>query len=192
MKVAHKPMGVRLILSSTLGLLLTFGLTAVAYAQTPFDTQYGDPAGSGNSEKMSCSKVVSSDDLLNAGDKVTYPGNFSVSPGSSVVLDDADGTQGTLIDGKNAQISESSGNIVVSVTGDPINVGGGSTGALDDTVCHSIVSSTGISSGGSADDPSGLIGGLLPDTGGPLLPFVALGILVLGGTGLLALRKYNH
>ena len=140
----------------------------------------------GGAAGTSCGRVVSEDDLLNAGDTVTYPGNFSVASGSSVVLDDADGSIGTLIDGQNAEISgDPRGDIRIVVSGDPINVSG-ANGVLNDTVCESIVASTGISSGQEAD-PGGA--SVLPFTGG--IPLAYLGVLALGAGLVLLRRRYR-
>ncbi len=49
-------------------------------------------------------------------------GEFSIEPGSSVTLQDADGTRGTVTDGSNAKIVE--GSIDTTVTGTPSGVSG--------------------------------------------------------------------
>jgi LPXTG cell wall anchor motif len=51
-------------------------------------------------------------------------------------------------------------------------------------------------SSGSTDSPASAMGvlpltGVLPDTGGPLLPLFALGVLALGFAGILLLRRLN-
>lgn len=173
-----------------------FVFSTVAGAQSPgmrsMDDAYPeDPSSSaaGAAAGGSCLYVRSSDDLFNKGDAAGYPGAFSVAPGASLVLDDADGSLGTFIDGENAQISERrGGGIAVAVTGNPINVGGGN-GELNSTVCDSIVASTGISAltGGAGGSAGGAALSVLPDTGGSAL-VVYLGALTVAAGGLVLLR----
>lgn len=182
----------------------------VAQAQS-FEVQYGDPeAPAGGLAGTSCMYVQSEDGLLNVGDVVEYRGDYSISPGASVVIDDSDGTLGTFIDGRNAEISEGSGGdgIKIAVTGDPTNVSGGD-GVLSDKVCNSIVASTGIFGDAPGGGAEGLLAGLfgdppgqgsgdagssgslglsvLPDTGGVAV-LLYLGMLSVAGGGLLLLR----
>jgi len=177
----------------------------VAQAQS-FEVQYGGAeAPAGGLAGTSCIYVQSGDGLLNDGDVVEYRGGYSISSGASVVIDDSDGSLGTFIDGRNAQISEGSGGdgIRIAVTGDPINVSGGD-GVLSDRVCNSIVASTGIfgdtSGGGGASLLAGLLGdppgggssgslglSVLPDTGGAAV-LLYLGMLAVAGGGLVLLR----
>lgn len=50
-----------------------------------------------------------------------------------------------------------------------------------------------IESSGDVSDPGSVAAaGVLPDTGGPMLPFFALGALALGSTGLLMLRHNSR
>lgn len=164
-------------------------LAAGASAQTSADVQYGAlQASAGPAAGLSCSALESDDGLLDAGDVVTFPGDFSVASGAAVVLDDADGTQGTLIDGQNARIGADG--ITIEVTGEPINVAGGD-GVLNDTVCDSIVATTGVF-GASAGPSGGSSGsealvGLLPDTGG--VPFLLLAALAAIGTGVVIVGR---
>ena len=190
-----------------IGLATAFALVwaTVAQAQS-FEVQYGNPeAPAGGLAGTSCMYVQSEDDLLNAGDVVEYRGDYSISSGASVVIDDSDGTQGTFIDGSNADISEGSGGdgIKIVVTGDPINVSGGD-GVLSDKVCNSIVASTGIFGDAPGGGAEGLLAGLfgdapgegssgtlglsvLPDTGGVAV-LLYLGMLSVAGGGLIVLR----
>lgn len=50
------------------------------------------------------------------------------------------------------------------------------------------IESSGASSGTQSGTQSVAAAGVLPDTGGSMFPFVALGALALGSTGLLMLR----
>jgi len=198
--------GATLAAGLTLAVATALVCATVAGAQVPgaasADEAYPTlEAPSGPVAGTTCLDVSSGDGLLNAGDIVTYPGDFSVAPGASVVIEDADFTQGTLIDGTNAEISELEGGIEIVVTGDPLNVVGGD-GVLSDDVCDSIVATTGIS-GGAGDpapdpggDPSaeGAAAGVLPETGGSLL-LVPLGtLLAVMGAGILLprLRAGGH
>lgn len=189
-------------------------LSASAQAQQYLEPQPSSGAGAGTT----CSVVESDDGSLNEGDFVEYPGDFAVAPGAVVVLDDADGTQGTLRDGVNAEIAgDGEGNIEISVTGDPESVSGGD-GALSDEVCGSIVSTLGVAVGtgggasegatsdgsasneGSSDEGSSgasesvspasgsPITSVLPDTGGAVLT-LALGALALAGAALTIFRR---
>ncbi len=195
-----------------IALAVAFALVwaTVAQAQS-FEVQYGDPeAPAGGLAGTSCMYVQSEDGQLNAGDIVEYRGDYSISSGASVVIDDSDDTQGTFIDGRNAEISEGSGadGIKIAVTGDPINVSGGD-GVLTNKVCNSIVASTGIVGDAPGGGAEGLLAGLfgdppgqgsgsagssgslglsvLPDTGGVAV-LLYLGMLSVAGGGLVLLR----
>ena len=120
---------------------------------------------------VECRAAGNQNGVFDAGDNIKYAGKFAVTPGASATIDDTDGTTGKFKDGKNAKLSSDGSGITVVVTADPIAVSGGD-GVLDDTVCDSIVASTGITA--------------LPTTGGPLL--VVLGALAALGTGLALLR----
>lgn len=63
------------------------------------------------------------DGVVGGGDRIYVEGEFSIEPGSSVTLQDADGTRGTVTDGSNAKIVE--GSIDTTVTGIPTGVSGG-------------------------------------------------------------------
>ncbi len=152
------------------------------------DDQYERQASpAGPAAGASCSFIDSTDGVLHSGDTVTFPGDFSVAPGASVILDDADGTQGTLIDGENATISGDGSNIEITVTGDPVNVSGGN-GELSDEVCNSIVATTGVSAGSADSGRGGVVARVLPNTGGSMLIFYG-GALAIAGTGLLLLSR---
>lgn len=191
-----------------LAVVLALIWATAAHAQS-FRAQYGEPvAPSGPAAGAMCTSLQSQDGLLNAGDIVSFEGSFSVAPGASLVLEDSDGTQGTLIDGENAEISSGdNGNIEILMTGDPLNVVGGD-GVVSSDVCNSVVTTTGISAlqgvssgagaaaSGAAASGSAASGaiesgsaalGVLPDTGGPVV-LVLLGGLVVAGTGL-AVRR---
>jgi hypothetical protein len=150
--------------------------------------------------------------LLGAGSTLVFAGDFSVAPGASVVVADADGTRGTFIDGQNANIT-GNGGITLEVTGDPTNVSGGEGALNSGAGCNSIVATTGVSGGGTSGGSSNLLAasssagvagasegaagesssgggpvvGILPDTGGA--SFVLLAALAAVGTGLLILQR---
>lgn len=63
------------------------------------------------------------DGVFNGGDRLYVEGDFAIVPGSSVTFEDADGTRGTVTDGRNASIVE--GSIDRSVTGAPTDMLGG-------------------------------------------------------------------
>lgn len=185
-----------LVFAVAIVLALTWTVTAQAQS---FKAQYGDRvAPSGPAAGAECTSLQSDDGLLNAGDTVSFEGSFTVAPGASLVLEDSDKTQGTLIDGENAEISAGdNGNIELLVTGAPLNPVGGD-GVLSSDVCNSVGTTTGIAaaqgvgfsggaaegaaSGGTASDSSALIS-VLPDTGGTLL-LALLGGLAFMGAGL--------
>jgi hypothetical protein len=183
-------------------LALTWATVAQAQSQSSKDAQYGEPvAPSGPAAGAMCMSVQSDDNLLNAGDTASFEGNFSVAPGASLILEDADGTQGTLIDGENAEISSGDdGNIEVAMTGDPLNVVGGD-GVLGADVCNSVVTTTGIAaaqgtgySGGGAESAgtasgSSAVIGVLPDTGGPLFAALLVGFAVVGAGLAIAVHR---
>lgn len=169
----------------------------LAQAKENDDVQYKPKKSStGAMAGATCTAAGNQNGVFDPGDSITYPGNFTVAPGASADIDDTDGTAGTFIDGKNAKISSDKGGINVTVVGDPINVSGGD-GVLNDTVCKSIVASTGISEGsadvgsssgdaGGSSGDDGPLANVLPRTGGSLL--VVLGALAAVGTGLALLR----
>lgn len=174
-----------------IALAAAFALVWATAAQAQsFEVQYGDPeAPAGGLSGTSCTYVDSTDGLLNAGDVVEYRGDYSISQGASVVIDDSDETLGTFIDGRNAEISQGSGGsgIEIAVTGDPINVSGGD-GVLSDKVCNSIVASTGIFGDPPGEGGGGSLGlSVLPDTGGAAI-LLYLGMLLVAGAGLVLLR----
>ena len=181
--------GVRWTAGIALATAFALVWATVAQAQS-FRVQYGEPeAPAGGLAGTSCMYVQSEDGLLNANDVIEYRGDYSISSGASVVVDDSDGTLGTFVDGRNAEISESRGGngIRIAVTGDPINVSGGD-GVLSDRVCNSIVASTGIVADTQGGGSSGTLGlSVLPDTGG-MAVLLYLGMLSVAGGGLILLR----
>lgn len=164
----------------------------VAHAQIIQDDQYDTPAApSGPAASAQCTASGDTDGVVNAGDEITCAGDFSVSDGSSAVLQDSDETQGTFIDGNNSEITE--GSLAIAVTGEPANVNGGNGVLKTDGLF--VVATTGVSggssSGGSSSGGTGVLSavtGVLPDTGGPAL-ITAIGVLGISGTGLLLLRR---
>ena len=175
----------------------------VALAQSPGTSsgsgQYGKPsAPSGPLGGTACASSGAGDGVVNTGDVFTFPGSVAVSSGASMVLQDFDGTQGTLIDGKNANITSANGSLKVAVTGEPVNVFGGN-GTLSDNGCKMLVASTGVAPGqtGTAAGTAaaqGTAGGgsealsVLPNTSGPMLT-TYLAALVAAGAGLVYLRR---
>lgn len=179
----------RSLLSIALTALLLLAATSTAFAQSA-KNQYGErQTPSGPVAGLSCVTLESEDDLLNAGDFVSFGSGFSVAPGASIIIEDADGTQGLLVDGDNADISEGDGgSIDVVVTGAPTAIVGGD-GAMSSAVCNSVVTTTGISlDEGEATEDEGTILGVLPDTGGPSL-IGMLGALAVLGTGFAIFRR---
>ena len=189
------PYGIRWVagFAFALAIATVIALTHVSVANAQTQKKSGSDgqykvlvAPSGPAAGETCSDVDDNNGngLFDAGDLATFPGDFSVASGASVVIDDEDGTQGTFIDGENAEITGENGDIVISVTGQPLNVAGGD-GALGTEVCSSIVSTTGISGGYGSQDVSVSV---LPDTGGSM--FVLYGsVLVAAGVGLALVRR---
>ncbi len=97
------------------------------------------------------------DGVVGGGDRLYVEGEFSIEPGSSVTLQDADGTRGTVTDGSNAKIVE--GSIDTTVTGTPTGVSGGdgqlATDGLEIVDTSGIVSSPEFAIG---LDPTGAAG----------------------------------
>ncbi len=125
-KLADVRLAVVSLVSVTLAVVLLLTWAAVAFAQTSYDGQYGDPTASGETA------------ILSSGEEGPSSG------GGSAAEDPASGRD--------------SG--VASAASDPAN------GVIPFT-------------------------GLLPETGGPVLPLLAFGILALGSGGLLVLRRLN-
>lgn len=136
-------------------------LAAAANAQSA-DDQYGTPTSpEGPAAGSQCEVQNDTDDVVNEGDVVVCEGDFTVSEGSSVVLQDSDGTQGTFVDGQNAEVS--SGSLIIEVAGDPINVVGGNdvlnTEGLFVVATTGIAAVDGKANDGKADDEAAGVGG---------------------------------
>lgn len=189
-----------LIVGFVMAALATVLLSSAAIAQQSADDQYAAPTPpSGPAAEAQCTVSNDTDGVVNVGDVITCAGDFDVSEGASVVLQDTDGTQGTFVDGDNAEITE--GSLVISVTADPINVAGGN-GVLN-TEGLFVIATTGIAaaptataadasadadSGSSSGSVASAVTGVLPDTGG----FAILGVIsavMLTGAGLVGLRN---
>jgi len=137
----------RLVLGIGLAVLVSLCWSAVAHAQ-PADDQYAAPASpSGPATSAQCTVSGDTDGVVNAGDQVVCEGEYDVADGASVTLQDADGTQGTFVDGVNAVITE--GSIVIRVTDAPIINAPGANGVLD-TEGLFVVATTGIAAAGGA------------------------------------------
>lgn len=176
------------VLALALALAATLFFATLANAQSPeqksAEFQYEElEAPSGPLAGIPCLGPEDADGVVGPGDVITLAGSFAVSPGASIVLQDTDGTQGTLIDGVNAEIAAVDG-IEVSVTGEPVNVVGGDKVLSD--VCDSAVASTGIAAD-EADD-GGAVVSVLPETGGSMTLIYAA-ILLFAGVGLALLRR---
>ena len=170
-------------------------LLAASAAEAQFEDQYGAPvAPAGPLAGLQVIVQNDTDGVVNAGDVLVIPGEYTVTEGASVTLQDADATQGTLIDGQNAEIEE--GSVVITVTADPVINAPGANGVLN-TEGLFVVASTGIfpKAGGAAaaQTEAGAAAAAaapsatLPETGGALL-FGVLGGLALVATGGLSLR----
>lgn len=161
--------------------------TATAFAQPPgtrsVEFQYQKlqaPPGPMVGETL-CNRSNNPDGTANPGDTFTLPSGFAISPGASITLRDRGGTQGTLIDGENAEITDGTN---ITVTARPMSVSGGD-GRLSDEACEEIVASTGIASEGREATPTL---SALPLTGGSLIIFV-LGAFLVSFVGFVALRR---
>ncbi len=186
-RTVFAPFGVSRIVGFALAMVLALVWGTAAHAQSA-DDQYGTPTSpSGPLSGESVSVLNDTDGVANAGDVLLIEGDFTIAEGSSVTLQDADGTQGTLIDGVNAQIVE--GSVRMTLTGDPVNVSGGD-GVLG-TDGLTAVASTGISAssgGGGSSGVGGVVAGVLPSTGGSLL-LLSLGGLAISGAGLVLIGR---
>jgi LPXTG-motif cell wall-anchored protein len=209
---------VRVTLALAIALLAALSWSAVAHAQSA-DDQYDEPAApSGPAAEAECSVFDDTDGEVNSGDTVVCEGDYVVAEGASVTLEDSDGTQGTFVDGQNAEITE--GSLIIDVAGDPLNVVGGNevlnteglfvvattgiSAADDDGGADEVVADDGAAgdSGAAAEagdetaaagedsgaQPAGASVGVLPDTGGPIV-LGLLGVVSLLGGGLLVVRR---
>lgn len=207
----------RMTLALAVAVVVALSWSAVAGAQSA-DDQYDEPvAPTGPAAEAQCSVSGDTDGVVNSGDVVACAGDYVIAEGASVTLQDSDGTQGTFIDGQNAEITE--GSIIIAVAGDPLNVVGGNV--VLNTEGLFVVATTGVSAagdgaavdGGAVDDgaagggavaeaddatasagggsdaqPASAVVGVLPDTGGPVLFGILGGAALLGGS-LLAIRR---
>lgn len=206
----------RLVLGVALAVLASLMWTGVAAAQSAGD-QYAAPTSpTGPATGAQCTVAGDTDGVVNAGDTITCAGDYQISGGASVVLQDADGTRGTFVDGQNATITE--GSIDIAVKADPFDVNGGN-GVLN-TKGLFVVATTGITAtggpgtvestgtggavagaaaGGASATGGGAAGqggaqagvaqaGVLPDTGG-MASLGLLGAFMLLGLGVLLLAR---
>lgn len=133
---------VRVALGILLALTLAVVWSGVAHAQSA-DDQYDEPVSPlGPAAGAECTSTDQAEgSQVDAGDTLTCEGDFEVADGASAVVQDEDGTQGTFIDGQNAQIT--AGSIIIQVTGEPFNEVGGN-GVLNSD-CLFIAVTSGIS-----------------------------------------------
>lgn len=150
--------GISWVLAFVAATMLALAWAPAAIAQQ--DDQYdGTVAPSGPAAGETATVLGDDDGVVGPGDTIVIEGDFVVTEGASVTLEDSDGTQGTLIDGQNAEITE--GSIIIQVTGFPVGVVGGN-GVLN-TDGLFVVATTGIfaaddagaGDGGAADDGAG-------------------------------------
>jgi LPXTG-motif cell wall-anchored protein len=184
-------------LALAIAVLLFWSVPANAQAA---DDQYAEPVSPSGPAAGLAVTVEDNDGngIISPGDVIIIPGEYDVADGASVTLQDADGTQGTLIDDVNAVITK--GSVVIEVTDWPIINVPGENGVLDIEGLF-VVATTGISAEDDAVAPtpagddvaSGGVSdaapeGVLPDTGG-IVSLSLLGTLMLVGTGLLIARN---
>jgi LPXTG-motif cell wall-anchored protein len=173
----------------------------VAHAQQAEEDQYGGavaPSGPLAGASVQVANDADPVGVVGSGDVLVIAGDFNVADGASITLQDSDATQGTLIDGQNANITE--GSVIIEVTDFPIINAPGENGVLN-TEGLTVVASTGISleegaaaggeatAGDGAETGDGVAASILPDTGGiATVALLAGGFLAAGG-GLLVLRR---
>lgn len=210
--------GFRVVVALAAAFAFALTVASAANAQSAGD-QYGTPtapSGPAAEEQATVQSSGGDDGVVGPGDVVVIEGDYAISDGASVTLQDSDGTQGTFVDGENATITE--GSIVITVTDFPIINVPGANGVLN-TEGLFVVATTGISAaggdgaGGAADQgaaggaaagsgnaaasaggsggesqPASSVAGILPATGGPLF-LGLLGGAAMVGAAALALRK---
>lgn len=177
-------------------MLAALSWSSIASAQSAGDQYAAPTAPSGPAAESQCTVSGDTNGVVDSGDQIVCAGSYDIASGSSVVLQDSDGTQGTFIDGTNATITE--GSIDIAVTGAPLNVAAGN-GVLN-TKGLFVVATTGITAaggtgavasagtGGGETQPASAVAGVLPDTGGFMLIGV-FGSLALIGGGVTLLRS---
>lgn len=146
----HAVPDLRLILGLALAVLASLCWASGAYAQSA-DDQYAQPvspAGPGAEQPATVENDEGDDGVVGPGDVIVIPGEYVVADGASVTLQDADGTQGTFVDGVNAVITE--GSIIIEVTDDPIINVPGANGVLNFEGLF-VVATTGITAVGATD-----------------------------------------
>ncbi len=100
---------------------------------------------------------------IDRGDELRIKGDYEVRSGASITIEDDDGTQGTFVDGRNANIVETDYGIRIDVTGAPIGVNGrdetlGESGDVE-AVTSTDVQRDGGGSGNGGDADGGGDGG---------------------------------
>lgn len=131
--------GIRWVLAFIAAAMLALSWAPSAIAQQG-DQYGGTVAPSGPAAGAQCTVAGDTDGVVNSGDTVACVGEFDISEGASVTLEDSDGTQGTFVDGENANITE--GSIIIEVTGEPAGVVGGNEVLNTDGLF--VVATTGI------------------------------------------------
>lgn len=140
----------------------------MAHAQESSDDQYGGavaPSGPLVGFLVQVLNDALPAGVVGPGDVLIIPGDFNVADGASITLQDSDGTQGTLIDGQNANITE--GSVRIEVTGSPVINAAGENGELN-TDGLFVVATTGISLAGGgavAGDGAAAEGGAVASDG---------------------------
>lgn len=180
------------LLAAVLGGALAFlALPGTVWAQQDSsDFQYDSPsAAEGPMSGDPVEVEGSTGGTFESGSVLLIAGSFSVAPGASVTLEDADGTRATMIEGEGASVVQRGQELAVS--GAPARVSGGDERLGTEGL--RVSSSTGVAAEGVAppEEEWGSVGiAALPATGGPLL-LALLGAVAAVGAGL-AIRRYSR
>ncbi len=134
-----------------LGLIGTQG-AGVAYGQEETTTGGGTTAaptpGPGGGDTV----ITEDDDRVGAGDVLVIEGGYVAEKGASLVLKDADGTTGSLVDGKNARFEKGEGETLrLEVTKEPAGLKGGDEALSTDGLA--VESSEGIEAPPAEETP---------------------------------------
>ena len=192
MQICERVLDRRVIVVLVVAFAVSVGWASVANAQAPFDVQYGSPTDS-----------VGDLSGLEGGEASSEAGESGAAGLLGVSVSEARGEAagGESAEGESAggEAAESSG--ASALQGVEAGTEDSGASALQGVEAGS-QSAQGSSAQGSAaaegaDSFSAEQGavaaiGLLPDTGGPLLVFVAVVVAALSGLGLLAIRRIGR
>ena len=164
MRVCERVLDLRVMAVLAVAFAVSLGWASIAHAQAPFDVQYGSPTDS-------------------VGEISGIEGAEGVSEAGSAGLVGVSEARGEAAERPGAPAPQ----------GDQAEIESSGVSAVQGVSAES-AAAQGAAAQGAAPAEQGAVAaiGLLPDTGGPLLVFVAVVVAALCGLGLLAIRRIGR